>query len=134
HGWAAAELLTLVRDLLVREVDGGNGADGGLALSSLVPAGWYGQGWEVHDAPTAHGRLSYAARWHGERVALLWELEPHPGVAEVRLTAPGLGPSWSTTEPRGEALLGPVPPPPAAEAREAVAATAAAPAPPPPPC
>jgi hypothetical protein len=31
----------------------------------------------------------------------------------VTLTAPGLDPSWSTTDPRGEALLGPVPPPPA---------------------
>jgi hypothetical protein len=123
HGWAAAELLTFVRDLLVREVDGGEGADGGLALSSMVPAGWYGQGWEVHDAPTAVGRLSYAVRWHGDRVALLWELEPHDGVGTVRLTAPGLDASWSTTERRGEALLGPVPPPPGG-ARESVVAAA----------
>ena len=50
-----------------------------LALSSLVPADWYGQGWEVHDAPTAHGTVSYAVRWHGDRVALLWEVDPHPG-------------------------------------------------------
>jgi hypothetical protein len=111
HGWAAAELLMFVRDLLVREVDGGDGVDGGLALSSLVPAGWYGQGWEVHDAPTAHGHISYAVRWHGDRVALLWELDAHDGVGAVRLTAPGLDPSWSTTDRRGEALLGPVPVP-----------------------
>jgi hypothetical protein len=38
HGWAAAEPLTFVRDLLVREVTGG------LALASLVPDGWYGRG------------------------------------------------------------------------------------------
>jgi hypothetical protein len=113
HGWAGAELLSFVRDLLVREVDG-EGADGGLALSSLVPAGWYGQGWEVHDAPTAFGALSYAVRWHGDRVALLWEVTPHDGVTSVRLTAPGLDASWSTTDLRGEALLGPVPVPPAA--------------------
>jgi hypothetical protein len=111
HGWAAAELLTFVRDLLVREVDAGDDVDGGLALSSLVPTGWYGQGWEVHDAPTAQGHLSYAVRWHGDRVALLWELASHEGVGPVRLTAPGLDPSWSTTERRGEALLGPVPVP-----------------------
>ena len=111
HGWTAAELLTFVRDLLVREVDGGDGADGGLALSSLVPGGWYGQGWEVHDAPTAHGRISYAVRWHGDRVALLWEVDAHEGVGLIRLTAPGLDPSWSTTDRRGEALLGPVPAP-----------------------
>jgi len=89
----------------------------GLALASAVPDAWRGQGWEVHDAPTAHGRLSYAVRWHGERPALLWELEPHPGAGSgngvaapgpVRLTAPGLDPAWSSTEPKGEALLAPV--------------------------
>jgi hypothetical protein len=103
HGWAAAELLLFVRDLLVREDDAG-----GLALASLVPDAWLGQGWEVHDAPTALGRLSYAVRWHGDRPALLWELEPHPGVGPVRLTAPGLDPAWSSTEVRGDALLAPV--------------------------
>ena len=126
HGWAAADFLSFVRMLLVREVDGG------LALSSAVPDTWLGQGWEVHDAPTAHGQLSYAVRWHGERPALLWELAPHSGAGvgpgagsapgpgpaggsdgngsrpEVRLTIPGLDPSWSTTELRGEALLAPV--------------------------
>jgi hypothetical protein len=120
HGWAAAELLSFVRDLLVREQGptaagggSGNGAEvpAGLALASLVPEGWYGQGWEVHDAPTAHGHVSYAVRWHGDRVALLWEQVPHEGTAPVRLTAPGLDATWSTTDRRGEALLGPVPPP-----------------------
>jgi hypothetical protein len=110
HGWAAAELLTFVRDLLVREID--PAGEPTLALATLVPDDWYGQGWEVHDAPTAHGRISYAVRWHGDRVALLWELEPHDGIGPVVLTSPGLDPTWSTTERRGEALLGPVPRPP----------------------
>ncbi|HET6950924.1 MAG TPA: hypothetical protein VFI47_11140, partial [Acidimicrobiales bacterium] len=110
HGWAAAELLSFVRDLLVREVDGG------VALASLVPAEWYGQGWEVHGAPTAYGPVSYAARWHGDRVALLWEVAARAGCGPVRLTAPGLDPGWSTTEATGEALLGPVPAPPGAAA------------------
>jgi hypothetical protein len=101
----SAGLLSFVRDLLVRE-DGD-----GLALSSLVPEAWLGQGWEVHGAPTAHGRISYAVRWHGERPALLWELEPHDGVGPVRLTVPGLDPTWSSTDRRGEALLAPVDPP-----------------------
>ena len=99
----AAGVLTLVRDLLVRE-------DGpGVVLASLVPDAWYGQGWEVHGAPTAHGTVSYAVRWHGDRVALLWEVEPHPGAGPVRLSAPGLERGWSTSDARGEALLGPVP-------------------------
>lgn len=44
---------------------------------------------------------------------MLWELgPPAPGVPEqVRLTAPGLDRSWSSTERRGEALLAPVAPP-----------------------
>jgi hypothetical protein len=110
HGWAAAELLTFVRDLLVREVPGG------VALASLVPAAWYGRSWEVHDAPTALGSVSYAVRWHGDRVALLWEVAPHDDVTDpLRLTAPGLDPGWSTTDLRGEALIGPVPPPPAGD-------------------
>ena len=49
---ASAALLRCVRDLLVRE-DGD-----GLAVASLVPGGWYGQGWEIHGAPTAHGQRS----------------------------------------------------------------------------
>ncbi|HYD09429.1 MAG TPA: hypothetical protein VEA78_04950, partial [Acidimicrobiales bacterium] len=68
---AASELLTLARDLLVRETDDG------LALLSAVPDPWLGQGFEVHGAPTHGGTLSYAVRWHGERPALLWELDPH---------------------------------------------------------
>ena len=107
HRWAGAELLTFVRDLLLREVGAGDGP--AVALASLIPQGWYGQGWEVHDAPTAHGRVSYAVRWHGDRVALLWEVEPREGRAPVQLTAPGLDPGWSTTDRKGEALLGPVP-------------------------
>jgi hypothetical protein len=126
HGWAAAELLTFVRDLLVREA--GEGDDQGVALASLVPDGWYGQGWEVHDAPTAHGLVSSAVRWPGDRVALLWEVEPHEGHGPVRLTAPGLEPGWSTTDRRGEALLGPVPGD-AAPARTAAPVGAPGPAP-----
>ncbi len=106
-----AAVLGFVRRALVDERRPRDGERGGLALSSVVPDAWLGQGWEVHDAPTRCGRLGYAVRWHGERPALLWELdrEGWPGGA-VRLTAPGLDPSWSTTEPRGEALLAPVVP------------------------
>ena len=108
HGWAAADVLTFVRNLLVRETD----EDGdGLALLSLVPDEWLGQGVEVHDAPTHAGRLSYAVRWHGDRPALLWELDAHDSVGDVRLTVPGLDPSWSSHDRSGEALLAPVTPP-----------------------
>jgi hypothetical protein len=91
---------SLVRDLLVREVPGG------LAVCTLLPEGWRGRSVEVHDAPTAAGRLSFAVRWHGERPALLWELDPRSG--PVALTAPGLDPRWTSSQSSGEALLGPV--------------------------
>jgi hypothetical protein len=98
---AAAELLLLVRDVLVREVDGG------VALLPRLPDVWRGQPFEVHDAPIAGGKVSYAVRWHGDLPALLWELD---APRAVRLTAPGLDPAWSTTEPAGETLLAaPVP-------------------------
>ncbi len=103
---AGAAFLGVVRAMLVREVDGG------LALGSVWPADWLGQGVEVHDAPTAHGRLSFAVRWHGERPALLWELEPLDAASDpVELTAPGLDTAWASRDPRGEALLAPPPEP-----------------------
>jgi hypothetical protein len=101
----AARFLTVARDLLVRET-----ADG-LALLTSVPEAWFGLGIEVHQAPTASGTLSFGIRWHGDRPALLWDLEPHPGVEATRITVPGLDPAWSTTEPTGDALLAPVLPP-----------------------
>ena len=106
HGWAAADFLSFVRNLLVREVDAPAPT---LALCSLLPNKWLGQGLEVHNAPTHVGRISYAVRWHGDRPAVLWELDPHDGVDGVQLTAPGLDPAWSTRERSGEALLAPMP-------------------------
>ena len=100
----AAALLVAVRGMLVNEHDGVPPA---LALAPTVPPGWFGRGWEVHDLPTAYGRLSYAVRWHADRPALLWDLAPHDD-GPVRLVAPLLDPTWSTLEARGETLLGPV--------------------------
>jgi hypothetical protein len=98
HGWAAADFLSFVRQVLLREE-----GEGSVALCTVFPPEWAGQPLEVHDAPTHSGRLSYALRWHGDRPALLWESERRG----VHLTAPGLDPTWSTTEPSGEALLRP---------------------------
>lgn len=94
----AAAFLSFVHALLVRDVEGG------LALCSLLPAAWVGQPLEVHDAPTKSGTISFAVRWHGDRPALLWELQERDQ-APVRITCPGLDPGWSTTERRGDALL-----------------------------
>ncbi len=112
---ASAALVVAVRSLLIAE------RPDGLALLPVHPDGWYGGGIEVHDAPTAHGHLSYAIRWHGTRPALLWDLEPHEGSGPVTITVPGLDPTWSTTELRGDALLAEVVPPAEAEAMTLVA-------------
>jgi hypothetical protein len=100
HGWAAADFLSFVRSMLVRET-----SDGGLALCSMLPEDWWGRGVEVHNAPTHLGRISFAVRWHGDRPALLWEIDPHEDVRTLKLTAPGLDPGWSSSERSGEELL-----------------------------
>ncbi len=108
HAAATAAFLHLARRLVVD--------DSGPALDVVpaVPDGWLGQPVEAHGLATAHGRLSFAVRWHGERPALLWELEPHadPTVAAAvaaegpfLVRAGGFDPSWSSSDIRGEALL-----------------------------
>ena len=95
-----------MRCLLVRD------EPDGLALLPVFTDAWYGGGIEVHDLPTDWGRLSYAVRWHGQRPALLWDVEPwESSTGSIRLTVPGLDPTWSSTDGRGEALLGEVAPP-----------------------
>lgn len=95
---ATAAFLLLVRDLLFVEL-----APGHVALLPLLPDAWRGQPLQIVDGVLSEGvRLSFAVRWHGERPALLWQ-----ATTPVHLTAPGLDPAFSTTEARGEALLGP---------------------------
>jgi len=102
---ASAALVLAVRSALVAE------RPDGLELLPVFPPSWYGGGVELHDAPTAFGRLSFAVRWHGARPALLWDLEAHEGIGPVRLTVGGLDRAWSTTALRGDALLAEVTPP-----------------------
>lgn len=102
-GAVTAGFLLLVRDLLVHD------HPAGVDLLRLVPDDWLGRPIEVHDAPTRHGTLSFAVRWHGDRPALLWERTTADGSsATVTIRVPGLDPRWSTTDASGEALLGPV--------------------------
>ncbi len=103
-GRAAADFLSFARDLLVRE-SGPNE----LALATMLPPSWRGQNLEVHDAPTHFGDVSFAVRWHDDRPALLWHRKAREGTPPVRITAPGLDPSWATDLPRGESLLATAP-------------------------
>ncbi len=101
-----AGILTSVHRMLLREP---SDATATIDLAPALPAEWWGQDLEVHDAPTRSGRVSYALRWHGPRPALLWEVtDPAP---ELVLRAPALDPTWSTRAPVGETLLNAPSPP-----------------------
>jgi hypothetical protein len=96
----AAKVLCSTRDALIAER-----SDGTIVLASEPPL--RGEPLEVHDAPTRSGAASYAIRWHGPRVALLWDMQPRPDT--LHLVAPALDPEWSTHQPSGEVLLGSAP-------------------------
>lgn len=72
---------------------------------SLMPHGfpvdWLGQSIEVHGlAVGGRWRVSFAVRWHGERAAVLWEIDGPPGIT----LGSGVDRSWSSTASAGEAL------------------------------
>jgi hypothetical protein len=94
---APAALLSAVRRALVRE------SDAAIDLLATFPTDWRGMPVDVREAPTRHGLVSCSVRWHGDRVALLWDVP-----AGVTTRAPAFDPAWTTTEARGEALLGPI--------------------------
>lgn len=81
----------------------------GPVLFGLWSADWNGRPLEVHQMPTAWGRVSAAVRWHGENPALLWDVQPWLGTTDGEstpvVTAPGLSPGWAATGWSGEALL-----------------------------
>lgn len=95
-----SDVLREVRDRLAHET--GETSDGRSVVEILTPLApsWRGGNLDVRDVPLREGSLSYTVRWHGEHPALLWEM---PDGIELR--APGLDPTWSTTEPSGEALI-----------------------------
>jgi hypothetical protein len=69
HGTYSAELVTLLRNMLVRD-DGS-----GVVLLGAVPSGWLRPGAvvSVDGAPTAHGRVSFALRSRRGGARLTWE-------------------------------------------------------------
>ncbi|MGB6058134.1 MAG: hypothetical protein WBF71_07700, partial [Microthrixaceae bacterium] len=87
-----------VMDLLCAQ-----GPDGPVILPSWSPH-WFDKPVEVNRVRTAWGLVSYAVRWHGERPAILWEIEPGVGTSSTGsstavpvLSAPGLDPHWRAT-------------------------------------
>ena len=54
--------------------------------------------------PVTGGTAGFGVRWHGERPALLWDVQTS-GPVEVR--APALDPGWSDDRAQADALLAP---------------------------
>lgn len=71
-----------------------------LAPVALAPS-WFGHSIEVLGEQVGPHRVGWALRWHGERPALLWEVEP----AADEVTCPGIDPGFRSSGVRGDALL-----------------------------
>lgn len=68
-----------------------------------IDKSWLGVNFECHKLlATPQHMISYAVRWHGERPALLWDID---GPTGVRVAASGVDESFSSTDIRGETLL-----------------------------
>ena len=104
-GFDVAELaarVSLLLDLLV--ADGPSGP----RLLNLLPAAWLGASLDVRDVRCPWGVVSWSLRWHGERAALLWQVEdPDERTTVPEISAPGISADWSARAASGEALLEP---------------------------
>ena len=68
-----------------------------------IDESWLGVNFECHKLlATPLHTISYAVRWHGERPALLWDID---GPTGLRVVASAIDPSFSSTDIRDEALL-----------------------------
>lgn len=75
-----------------------------------MPRHWWGQNFEFRGLTADPRRtISAAVRWHGERPALLWEIDGPVGLVletpTSETTTTGAGTPWCSTEQRGETLL-----------------------------
>ena len=68
-----------------------------------IDASWLGTNFECHKLVASPEHLiSFAVRWHGEKPALLWEID---GPIGARVAASAVDQTFSSTEMRGETLL-----------------------------
>lgn len=77
------------------------GTDTAELLAGGIPESWLGGNFEVHGLPVGPvSTVSYAVRWHGDRPAVLWEVDG----PTVRLSSPAVAPEWFSSGTKGEAL------------------------------
>ncbi len=86
HGWAAAEFVSLLREILVTEVPGG------LLLLSGAPREWLQspRGIRLQGATTRYGTLDFTARVDAGRITLDWKIErkPHQELGTITVSIP----------------------------------------------
>ena len=77
HGWFAAEYVTLLRNMLVRE------RPDGIALMSALSPAWMkpGESVSVHDAPTTLGKVSFTLRPTDDGARLEWHADVPDGTS-----------------------------------------------------
>ncbi len=108
---ARAALLLGLRALCVSEYPGGPAHEpvrlttpADIDIFPGMSSSWLGQNMQFKRLPTTAGVLSVALRWHGERPALLWELESPTGHPFV-LSCSSVDREFATSELTGETLL-----------------------------
>ena len=68
-----------------------------------IDESWLGVNFECHRLlATPQHTISFAVRWHGERPALLWDID---GPTGLRVVASAIDKTFSSTDVRGETLL-----------------------------
>jgi hypothetical protein len=83
HGWFAAEYVTLLRNMLVRE------RGDGIALMSALSPKWLepGEAVSAHDAPTTFGKVSFTLRPTDDGARLEWHADV-PEDTQIRWPLP----------------------------------------------
>jgi hypothetical protein len=94
HGWASADFLSFIRNMLVDD------RPGELHILPLLPMEWRGEEIEVRDAPTRHGLVSFKLTWPGGKPQLEWVAE-----AKVPIRAPTFDPEWCEEEAEGTVVF-----------------------------
>ncbi|MFM7258579.1 MAG: hypothetical protein ACKO1E_08325 [Acidimicrobiaceae bacterium] len=89
--WVESQLVALRRDNVIEICPRG------------IDDAWLGANFECHRLVASPEHLiSFALRWHGDKPALLWEIDGPPG---ARVAASAVDSTFSSTELRGETLL-----------------------------
>ena len=89
--WVESQLVAMRRDGVIEICPRG------------IDAAWLGVNFECHKLlATPEHLISYAVRWHGDKPALLWEID---GPVGARVMASAIDSSFVSTDMRGETLL-----------------------------